>query len=174
MRDVFAIVCLLVVLPCQGGCAHGVIALSTAVPAVSAPSGVLPIEVIARAAGVANPLPMRGSYLVFGAVEESLGHAIGTATLPWAEAHRPSEPEGWQLMVDLWQASAEHHRGSVTVQLGVRATLRTRDGNRYVAQTQAHCKQSQRARSSAGAETFYGCMNSLGRELAGWLESVKP
>jgi len=173
MRGVFAIVCVSVVLPCAS-CAHGVIALSTALPVVSAPSGVLPIEVIARAAGVANPLPMKGSCNVFGAVEESLGHAVATATMPWAEAHRAGEPEGWQLMVDLWQASAEHRAGSVTVQLGVRATLRTRDGNRYVAQTQAHCKQTQLVRASDGAQVFYGCMNSLGRELFSWLESVKP
>jgi hypothetical protein len=122
------------------GCAHGVIALSTAPPSSTTPPA--PIEITARGEGVRSPLPMRGSCLVFAALEESLAHAVASEALPWAEAHRRERPDGWQLIVDLWRASAVARGGTVTVVLGVRATLRTRAGNRYLAQTQAHCKQT--------------------------------
>jgi hypothetical protein len=154
------------------GCAHSVVALSTAPPFATAPP--LPIEVTARSEGVRSPLPMRGSRLVFAALEESLAHTIATEAAPWAETHRHEGAEGWQLVVDLWRASAVAHGGTVRVILDVRATLRTRIGNRYLAQTQAHCKQTALTEPSNAAPVFYSCMRSLGRELSGWLGGVQP
>lgn len=153
-------------------CVRGVVALSGALPPASSAS--VPIEVTARSSGVPSPLPMKGSCLVFAALEESLGRAVATAALPWAEAHRIERPDGWQLIVDLWRASAVARGGTVTVLLDVRATLRTREGNRYLAQTQSHCRQSALAEPADAAPVFYGCMQSLGRELSGWLGSVQP
>jgi hypothetical protein len=150
------------------------IALSSAIPVTATPTGAIPMEVTTRSSGVQSPLPLRGSRAVFTAVEESLGHAVATAVVPWADAHRGIRPDGWQLLIDLWQAAAERRADSVSVTLGVRATLRTRAGNRYLAQTQAHCRQTLVAEAADAAPVFYSCMTAIGRELAGWLGGVEP
>jgi hypothetical protein len=154
------------------GCAHGVVALSTAVPIASAAP--VAIEVTSRSAGIASPLPLKGTCVVYAAIEESLGHIVTAEVLPWAEAKRAIEPHGWQLIVDLWRATAQRHDGAITVALDVRATLRTREGNRYIAQTQAHCKQTVIAEAADAAPAFYACMTSVGKELGGWLGGVQP
>jgi len=76
--------------------------------------------------------------------------------------------------VELEQAHAERRHGVVSVALDVRATLRTRRGHTYLAQTQAHCHQRGSVAATAAAPLFYGCMMSIGRELAGWLGGVNP
>jgi hypothetical protein len=157
------------------GCeAHSVVALSAAVPITATPSGAIPMEIATRSSGVRSPLPLSGGRVSYADVEESLGHAVATATVPWAEAHRGQRPDGWQLLVDLWQAAAERHGDAVTVTLGVRATLRARVGNTYLAQTQAHCRQSMVTEAADAAPVFYACMTRIGRELAGWLGGVEP
>jgi hypothetical protein len=153
-------------------CAHGVVALSTAVPVAS--TAPVPIEVTSRSAGVSSPVPLKGSGVVYAAIEESLGHIVTAEVLPWAESKRAIEPRGWQLIVDLWRATAHRHDGAITVALDVRATLRTRQGNRYIAQTQAHCKQTALAEPADAAPVFYACMSSIGKELGGWLGGVQP
>jgi hypothetical protein len=150
------------------------IALSAAIPVTTTPSGAVPMEVTTRSSAVQSPLPLKGGRAVFMAVEESLGHAVATAVVPWADAHRGIRPDGWQLLVDLWQASAERRGDSVTVTLGIRATLRTRAENRYLAQTQAHCRQTMVAEPADAGPVFYSCMTAIGRELAGWLGGVEP
>jgi hypothetical protein len=156
-------------------CAAGtVVALSAAVPITATPTGAIPMEITTRSSGVPSPLPLEGGRVVFSAVEESLGHAVATATVPWADAHRDRRPDGWQLLVDLWQARAERRGDTVAVTLGVRATLRSRVGNRYLAQTQAHCRQSMTTDAADATPVFYACMTNIGRELAGWLGGVEP
>jgi hypothetical protein len=92
--------------------------------------------------------------------------------VPWAEDHRPSLHEALQLSVELISADAERHGAEVTVALGVRATLRTRDATRYVAQTQTHCKRSAVVEPSGSAPVAFDCMARIGRQLTGWLGSI--
>ena len=145
------------------------------VPVTLTPAHSVPLEVITRAsASVANPLPVRGSSVSFGEVESALGFAVSSAAVPWAEQHMAERPEGWQLEVELTSADARRHGREVSVALGVRATLRTRTGNRYLAQTQTYCSRSAVAEPQSASPIIFDCMARVGRELGGWLGGVHP
>jgi len=137
------------------------------------PRGV-PLEVVTRSTAVRDPLPVAGSGVSYADVETTLGLAVSSATVPWADAHKTQRPGGWQLFVELIQAEAEDRDGRLVVTLSVRATLRARDGNAYLAQTQASCRQGGVVPAERGATVMYACMSRVGRDLAGWLGSVEP
>ena len=151
-----------------------VVPLTAAVPVTELPPA--PLEVVSRESGVSDPLHFSdgNSRVIFAGLEAPLGHAVATAAVPWAELHRSERPEGWQLLVELIQADVQRRSEQVVVTLGVRATLRTRTGNRYLGQTQAHCKQAALVAPSDAAPVFYSCMMNVGRELAGWLGGITP
>jgi hypothetical protein len=139
------------------------------VPVTLTPGDAVPLEIITRKnVTVKEPLPLRGRSLAFGQVEAALGHAVASGVAPWMERH-PSQR--WQLDVELIAASARAHGPEVTVSLDVRATLRARAGNRYLAQTQSHCQES----AIAGPSTvMFACMSHVGRVLGGWLGGIEP
>jgi hypothetical protein len=164
----------LVVAVCAAaGCGSSLVQLGNAVPVTPTPSGSVPLEVTTREVGVADPLALPGSAVRFAGIEEPLGHAVATAAVPWADLHRGERPGGWQLQVELIGADVERRDARIEVQLQVRATLRGREGNVYLAQTQAHCREGAVAEPSQSAPIFYHCMMDLGRELAGWLGGVQ-
>jgi hypothetical protein len=149
--------------------------LSTAgIPVTATPAGGVPLEVVTRGTAVPDPLRVRGSSVAYGDVEAALGLAISSAGVPWAEAHRAKRPEGWQLFVELTRAEADETHGRLIVTLDVRATLRARAGNVYIAQTQAHCRQAGLVEASDGGPVVYACMSRVGRDLTAWLAAVEP
>ena len=121
-----------------------------------------------------DPLRMRGGGVLYGDVEAALGHAIASATVPWADAHREAanSTDGWQLFVEITNDDAWYEDGRVVFSVGVRATLRGRAGNVYLAQTQASCRQGGIVPPNQGAPIMYRCMMEIGRDLSGWLEGV--
>ena len=133
-----------------------------------------PLEVVTRSTAVSDPLPVRGTDVAYGDVEAALGHAIASATVPWAERHRTptKSTDGWQLFVEITNSTAEYEEGRVIFSIGVRATLRARAGNVYLAQSQASCRQGGIVRSEKGAPVMYRCMMEVGHNLAGWLDGV--
>jgi hypothetical protein len=143
-------------------------------PVTQTPRPEVPLEVVTRSTGIRDPLPVEGTGVTYGDVETSLGHAISTAAVPWAEAHKDRRPEGWQLQVEMTQADATYSGGRLIVTINVRATLRTRVGRAYLAQSQASCRQSGVIPAEQGAPVVFSCMERLGRDLAGWLEQVEP
>ena len=170
---------LLVMAAVLSGCGAGP---STMVPLLSAagmpvtqtPGKETPLEVVTRSTGVTDPLPIEGASVTFGDVETTLGHAISTAAVPWANEHQAQRPEGWQLFVELTRAEATYHEGRLVVSLGARATLRTRSTRTYLAQTQANCRQGAVVPLEAGAPVFFTCMEQMGRDIAGWLGQIEP
>ena len=134
----------------------------------------VPLRVVTRSTAVTDPLPMRGSAVTYADVESALGYAIASATVPWASQRRadPSSRDGWQLSVELTSASAQYDGGRVIFSLAVRATLRARAGNVYLAQTQASCRQGGIAPPEGGGPVMYKCMMEIGRDLDGWMEGV--
>lgn len=158
-----------------GGSTKRVALLSAAgIPMTATPSGAIPLEVVTRGTGVPDPLTVRGSHVVYGDTEAALGLAVSSACVPWANEHRAQRPDGWQLFVELIQADAEAKDDRLIVTLGVRATLRTRAGNGYLAQTQAHCRQAGLVSPDEGGAVVFACMSRVGRDLAGWLSGVQP
>jgi hypothetical protein len=155
------------------GCAPTLVPLGLAVPVTDTTPRAIPLEVITRSSA-RDPLPLDGGHARYGDLEVSLGHAVSTAVVGWADAHRGERPDGWQLLIELAQARADYSDSVITVALNVRATLRTRVGHIYLGQTQAHCKEHGVTAPDRAAPVFYGCMMAVGRELAGWLGGVQP
>jgi hypothetical protein len=147
--------------------------LSSAGIPITEPTTV-PLRVVTRSTAVEDPLRMRGSSVAYGDVEAALGHAVSSATVPWAAGHRghPGSAEGWQLNVEITNDDAAYDDHRVIFSVAVRATLRARAGNVYLAQTQASCRQGGIAEPSRGAPIMYRCMMEIGRDLAGWLDGV--
>src|SRR5262249_28383443 len=81
----------------------------------------VPLRVVTRSTAVNDPLRMRGTSVVYGDVEAALGHAISSATVPWANAHRghPTSKDGWQLFVEVIDADANYENGRVIFSIGV-------------------------------------------------------
>lgn len=146
------------------------------VPVAVVTSPAVPLEVVTHTVGteVPDPLPVEGAAVSYADVEPALGHAIGSAVVPWAKQHRAQRPDGWRLQVDLIAGHAEYDDGRLTVTFSVRATLRARADNDYLAQADAHCIETGRVDPRQGATVVYTCMTRLGRDLAGWLGSVEP
>ncbi len=134
----------------------------------------VPLRVTTRSTAVHDPLRMRGTSVVYGDVETALGHAVSSATVPWAAKHEndPKAKDGWELFVEVTNADASYEDDRVIFSLGVRATLRSRAGNDYLAQTQTSCRQGGIVQPDKGAPIMYGCMMEVGRNRAGWLEGV--
>jgi hypothetical protein len=143
------------------------------VPVAPSLSNATPLEVVSRSTAVPDPLPVRGSDIVYGDVEAALGMAVSTATAPWADSHREhlvAAHGGWTMLVEVIGADAELEPGGrVVVGFEVRATLRTRNGNAYLGQTQLGCREGGLVSADRGAPVIYRCMIRLGRDLAGWL-----
>ncbi len=158
-----------------GGSSTMVPLLSAAgMPMTMTPSPEVPLEVVTRSTGIHDPLPVDGSSVSFGDVETTLGHAVSSAAVPWAQAHRAQRPEGWQMTVELTQAEASYKDGRLIVGLNARATLRTRSGRTFLAQSQASCRQGAVVAPEGGAPVVFTCMERLGRDLAGWLGQIEP
>jgi hypothetical protein len=157
------------------GSTQRVALLTTAgIPVTSTPAGAIPLEVVTRGTAVPDPLPVRGSSVVYSDLEAALGLAVSSAGVPWAQAHREQRPDGWQLFVELTRAEAEETGGRLVIALDVRATLRGRAGNVYLAQTSSHCRQAGLTPAETGGKVVYACMTRLGRDLASWLSAVQP
>src|SRR5262249_31917833 len=70
-----------------GGCATQALVplLDNSVPVTNVPHDSVPLEVITRKNNsVVDPLPVQNGGIAFGDVEASLGHAVSSATVPWA------------------------------------------------------------------------------------------
>lgn len=167
------VVCSLLV-ACAASSRRVALLSASGIPVTATPSGAIPLEVVTRGTGVPDPIVVKGSNIVYGDTEAALGLAVSSACVPWANQHRAQRPDGWQLFVELIQADALSTDDRLTISLGVRATLRTRDGNRYLAQTQAHCRQAGLVAPENGGPVVYACMTRIGRDLSGWLAGVEP
>jgi len=177
----FALACSLVFVGGTSGCrSSGVTTVpllkAAGIPITVTPPGNIPLEVVTHTVSteVADPLPVDGSSVAYSDLEQALGHAVSSACVPWAVEHKTVRPEGWQLQVDIVAANAEHSSGRLTMTLSVRATLRARTNNEYLAQTDVHCLESGLVAPKNGASVIYTCMTRLGRDLAGWLGSIEP
>lgn len=158
-----------------GGSGTMVPLLSAAgMPVTQTPGKEIPLEVVTRSTGVVDPLPIDGTSVSYGDVEATLGHAISSAAVPWANAHLAQRPEGWQIFIEMIKAEASYRGGRLVVTLGARATLRTRSTRTYLAQTQASCRQGSVIPLEQGAPVFFTCMEQMGRDLAGWLGQIEP
>src|ERR1700678_3255933 len=64
------------------------------IPITMTPPGDVSLEVVTRSTAVKDPLAVTGSHVTYADLEGALGHAISTATIPWADAHKDARPGG--------------------------------------------------------------------------------
>jgi hypothetical protein len=158
-----------------GGAPRRVALLSAnGLPVTSTPTGAIPLEIVTRGTAVADPLPVHHTSVAYGDLEAALGLAVASAGVPWAEAHREKRPDGWQLFVELTRAEAEENDGRLVVGFDVRATLRGRSGNVYLAQTSARCREAGYVDAANGGPVVFACLSRVGRDLTSWLSAVQP
>jgi hypothetical protein len=122
-------------------------------------------EVVPRLAGARDPLPVAGSDVAFADLARALGHAVLRAVAPYHDG---------VLTVELVRADAEYNSARLSVSLVVRATLRRRVGNDFIATTTSVCHDGAIADPDVGAPVLWSCMARIGRELAGWIADIPP
>jgi hypothetical protein len=138
------------------------------------PSGVdSPLHVLASVDKAADPLPIEGENAVFDYVADTLGESISRASMPWARRHQARRPSGWEMRVEVTDSRARMVDGQLTVELATRVTLTALGGQVYLGQTHGHCQQAD-GRGKVPEQVVYDCMESMARDLAGWLEGVSP
>ena len=76
--------------------------------------------------------------------------------------------------MELTQADASYADGRMIVTLATRATLRTREGRAYLAQTQVSCREAGMVPAERGAPVIFACMERVGRDLAGCSRGSSP
>jgi hypothetical protein len=122
-------------------------------------------EVVPRLAGARDPLPVSGSDVAFADLARALGHAVLRAVAPY---------HGGVLTVEVVRADADYNGARLSVSLVVRATLRSRIGNDFIATTTSVCHDGAIVDPDTGAPVLWSCMARIGRELAGWLADIPP
>jgi hypothetical protein len=120
-------------------------------------------EVVARTTSVRDPLPVSGGSVEYADLERALGKAVIRAVHPRHDQ---------TLTVELVAAAADYAQERLKVALVARATLRMREGNAFVAQTQIVCRDGEIVEPEAGATVVWACMMRMGRDLAGWLDGL--
>ncbi len=154
---------------------HVVPLLRTAgAPLTVVPSPSTSLAISTRGTGVADPLPVAGTSVAYADVEPALASAVASAVTGWADEKGGAHARGYSLLVEITQADLRDRDGRLLVNLGVRATLRSRADNAYVAQTHVYCQEAGLVAPERGAPVLYACMAHLGRELSGWLGGIDP
>jgi hypothetical protein len=157
---------------CLAGCGSRLLPLEP--PARPGPDAESALEVVAGAAGGADPLPVAGGGVSYAGVARAAGAYVAAAARPWAERHRPERPGGWQMVVELTLARADVEDGMITVELETRVTLRARAGLLHRGQTRGYCKATDAFSPRQPTTVATRCLERMGRDLADWLEGVAP
>ncbi len=120
-------------------------------------------EVVARIAGARDPLSVSGADVAYADLEHALDEAVVHAVPPRRDS---------VLTVELYAADAGYTGDRLHVSLAVRATLRSRVGNVFVAQTTVVCRDGAIVPPEAGSKVVWSCMTRLGHDIGGWLADL--
>jgi hypothetical protein len=171
MRSVPIVLATLGLLQCGGARVVGLIR-ARAVLGATPPNPPI-LEVVARSIPVADPLPVRGSDIVYADLDSALTLAAYDATSQWAGSRRDhpvARNGGWTVLVEVTGADAELDPGArVAISIDARATLKARSGNVYLGQTQLGCRERGPLNPEQGAAVAERCLARIGRDLASWL-----
>jgi hypothetical protein len=120
-------------------------------------------QVVARVAGVKDPLPVGGADVAFADLATSLDQAVRRSVPPRHDN---------VLTVELIAGDASYKDTRLSVSLVVRATLRLRYGDTFIAQKQVVCRDGAIVEPERGARVIWSCMTRIGQDLGGWLEDL--
>jgi hypothetical protein len=120
-------------------------------------------QVVARVAGVKDPLPVGGADVAFADLATSLDQAVRRSVPPRHDN---------VLTVELIAGDASYKDTRFSVSLVVRATLRLRFGDTFIAQKQVVCRDGAIVAPEKAARVIWSCMTRIGQDLGGWLEDL--
>ena len=120
-------------------------------------------QVVARVAGVKDPLPVGGADVAFADLATSLDQAVRRSVPPRHDN---------VLTVELIAGDASYKDTRFSVSLVVRATLRLRYGDTFIAQKQVVCRDGAIVEPEKAARVIWSCMTRIGQDLGGWLEDL--
>lgn len=143
-------------------CSHSFVMVTPDVPKWVPPADAT-FEIAVRTSGAQNPLPVAHSSVAYTDLESALSRALA------ADLHPRS---GQFLTVELTSTEAEYVAPRLSLGMSVRATLREREGNTFIAQSQAVCRDSGFVAPEQGGHIVWECMTILARDLAGWMRGV--
>jgi len=130
------------------------------------------VHVSLDASSARLPLDVSGASVAYGDVDRALIESIERATRPLAEELVRRRARPLELTLELVNAHAEYDHGRLLVRLGVRATLRERAGNLYLAQTHARATASAALPAERGSNVVLDATNALGDQLSNWLAGM--
>jgi len=122
-------------------------------------------QVVARVAGIKDPLPVSGASVSFADLATSLDQAVLRSVPPRHDN---------VLTVELIAGDVAYRDTRLSVSLVARATLRTRYGDTFIAQREVVCRDGAIVAPELGARVIWSCMTRLGQDLGGWLEGLPP
>jgi len=164
-RASFLVIPLLTLPATLPGCGSRIVPVEPHGAAASGTSSSDPsFEVVARTSSVKDPLPVSGAGVAYGDLERALGRAVLRGVRPIHDH---------TLTVELVSAEADYAHARLAISLVARVTLRRREGNAFVAQTQIICRDSSSVAPESGGAVVWSCMTHLGRDLGGWLEGLQ-
>lgn len=127
------------------------------------------LRVQVDASAVHLPLRAIGSHIAFIDVDSAVDAAVERATMATKRQLTQSGSQSHTLLVEIVEARAEVASDQLLVQLNVRATLRQKTGNVFVAQTHAHAICTGPLAESNGSQVVRDCAESVALQLRGWL-----
>ncbi len=118
------------------------------------------------------PLNVSGASVAYGDVDRALADSVERATRSLAEELAQKHARPLELTLEIVDAHAEYERERLLVRLGLRATLRERAGNTYLAQTHVHASAAATVTPERGAKIVLEATDTLGGKLSGWLAGM--
>jgi hypothetical protein len=131
-------------------------------PVVPSPAA---LEIVTASTTVREPLQIRGAPEAFIELAPALREAVATVV--------DGSFSQWRLSLELIDATAEEIAGRLIVRMTVRATVRSRADNAYLAQSQQVCSTSGLVEPRDGARVAHACLLELARETGSWLQRIK-
>src|SRR5262249_3594965 len=127
------------------------------------------LEVRVDATGARLPMAVIGSNIVFTDVDRALEQSIRDALASPSPTGATTDARPLELFVEIIEPQGGHTSDRLVVRMIVRATLREKSGNSYVAQTHARSSTSGPLGPDRGAGLVRRCTDEIGGHLAGWL-----
>jgi hypothetical protein len=156
-----------VLLVCTLGCSPGSVHLLPlkqlgAEPMAPSPAA---LEIVTASTTVREPLQIRGAPEAFIELAPALRETIASVV--------DGSFSQWKLSLELTEATAEWTSGRLIVRMTMRATVRSRADNAYLAQSQRVCSATGLVEPQNGARVAHACLLELARDTSSWLQRIK-
>ncbi len=131
-----------------------------------------PLTVVTDTRSVHLPLAVAGSTVAYSDLAQALELAVLSQAAPVLGAR--ARDRRFELFLELVEARAEYSSAELIIELTVRATLRDRAGNSYVAQSYARSRVARVTTPELGGPGVAGrACEDVAARVAGWLAGLE-